>query len=403
MTCEVQFCSSVGGSPIIERLADELNGLGCGATEYSLLGEEEYRGAHSRLARWRQLGLMYAVYPARFLSKFAGRRRPVTRIVTTNPFFMPYLAALWCRSRDTRVVNLLWDLYPDALELAGILRPGSWGARLLVRITAGSLRRCDATVFLGERLREHVERKYGPAQRAVVIPVGADGTPFRDCRPVPKNEQTPVTLLYCGNLGRLHDYRTIYDALQQLRDQASFQAGVRVRVQRLRVAIQGHGTGFRKLQALAAADLVEAAWELRFGPSLDGDAWSAQMRNSDVALVTLSKGVERVMMPSKAYSALVAGQAILAVCPDDSDLADLIREHACGWVVAPGDATRLAEVLREIQTEPARVLQKRRNAFRAGHEKYDLAVVARQWLDLINELQRDVPNSSGVHANRASK
>jgi glycosyltransferase involved in cell wall biosynthesis len=362
-----------------------------------MLGGEEYRGAHSRLARWRLRGLMYAVYPARFLSKFAGRRRRVTRIVTTNPFFMPYLAALWCRSRDTRVVNLLYDLYPDALELAGVLRTGSCGARLVGRITAGSLRLCDATVFLGERLREHVERKYGSAQRAVVIPVGADGTPFRDCTPVPTNEQTPVTLLYCGNMGRLHDYRTIYDALQQLRP----QAGVRPRGWRLRVAIHGHGTGFKKLQGLAAADSVNAAWELRFGPNLDGDAWAAQMRSADVALVTLSKGAERVMMPSKTYSALVAGQAILAICPDDSDLADLIREHECGWVVAPGDVTRLAEVLREIQTEPARVLQKRRNAFRAGHEKYDLAVVARQWLDLVNELQRDVPNNSGVHAHGA--
>src|ERR1017187_5712014 len=109
MTYQVQFCSSVGGSPLIERLADELNDRGCCATQYGLLSVEAYWGANSRLARWRQRALMYAVYPARFLSMFAGRRRPVTRIVTTNPFFMPYLAALCCRSRDTRVVNLLYD------------------------------------------------------------------------------------------------------------------------------------------------------------------------------------------------------------------------------------------------------------------------------------------------------
>jgi len=341
-------------------------------------------------------GLMYVVYPARFLARFAGRLCPVTRVLTTNPFFMPYLAALFCRSRNTRVVNLLYDLYPDAMELAGVLRPRSWGARLLGRIAAGSLRRCDATVFLGERLREHTEKKYGPARRSAVIPVGADGAPFRDCMPVQANDQKSITLLYCGNMGRLHDYGTIYDALQLLRAKDGLEAGVMARGRRLRVAIHGNGDGFKKFQDLAGADSGDPAWELVFGANLIGSAWTTQMRDADIALVTMSKGAERVLMPSKAYSALVAGQAILAICPDDSDLADLVREHECGWVVSPGDAPALAEVLREIRTEPAKVLQKRRNAFRAGHEKYDLAVVARQWLDLVNELRRE--NPPGVRA-----
>lgn len=387
MTDEVQFCSSIGGSPIFEGLVDELNGLGCRATKHTILDIEEYWGANSWLGRWRLRGLIHAAYPALFLAKFAGRRRPEVRVVTTNPFFMPYLAALSCHSRDTRVVNLLYDLYPDAMEFAGVLRPGSWGARLLGGITAGALRRCDATVFLGERLREHTESKYGPAQRAVVIPVGADGAPFRGCMPVQATDQTSVTLLYCGNMGRLHDYRTIYDALQLLRAKEDFQAGVMARGRRLRVAIHGNGAGFKKFRALAGADSGDAVWELVFGANLTGNAWAKQMRDADIALVTMSKGAERVLMPSKAYSALVAGQAILAVCTDDSDLADLVREHECGWVVSPGDASALAEILREIRTGPAKVLQKRQNAFRAGHEKYDLAVVARRWLDLVNELR----------------
>jgi glycosyltransferase involved in cell wall biosynthesis len=391
MTFEVQVCSSIGGAPILERLVDELNGLGCRATKYTLLSLEEYWGANSWLGRWRFRGLLYAAYPALFLARFAGRRRPEVRVVTTNPFFMPCLAAFCCHGRDTRVVNLLYDLYPDALEFAGVLKPRSWGARLLGVIAAGALRRCDATVFLGERLREHAESKYGPARRAVVIPVGADGAPFRGHAPVLASDRTSVTLLYCGNMGRLHDYRTIHDALQLLRGKEDFQAGAAAPGRRLRVAIHGNGAGFKKFRALAGADSNDAAWELAFGANLTGEAWAKQMRDAEVALVTMSKGAQRVLMPSKAYSALVAGQAILAVCTDDSDLADLVRRHDCGWVVSPGDGPHLAEVLREIRAEPAKVLQKRQNAFRAGHEKYDLAVVARQWLSLINQLRREDP------------
>ncbi len=390
MTMKVQICSSIGQSAHFSGLVEGLKGLECCATEYSLLSMGEYWGADSRLARWRMRGLMYGVYPAQFLATFAGRRSPVTRVITTNPFFMPYLGSLFCRSRDTRVVNLLYDLYPDALELAGVLQPGSWWGRLLGRITAGALRRCDATVFLGERLRAHVEGTYGPAHRAVVIPVGADGAPFRDDRPVQGNGSTSVTLLYCGNMGRLHDYRTIYDALGHLRAPKVPQGGAMACVRRLRVEIRGNGVGFKKFQSLASSDSGDAAWELAFGANLAGDEWATKMRATDIALVTLSKGAERVLMPSKTYSALVAGQAILAICSGDSDLADLVRQHECGWVVSPGDSVRLAEILREIQTDPVQVMQKRQNAFRAGHEKYDLATVARQWLDLLNELQSSI-------------
>jgi len=391
MAFEVHVCSSVGGAPILEKLVDELDGPGRRATMYSLLSMEDYWGAASRFERWRLRGMLYAVYPARFLARFAGRGRPAVRVVTTNPFFMPYLAALSCRSRHRRVVNLLYDLYPDAMEFAGVLSPKSWGARLLGRITAGAIRRCDATVFLGERLRKYTEQKYGPAPRAVVIPVGADGTPFRDCMPVQATDQTSVTILYCGNMGRLHDYRTMYDALKLTGAEGDSQVGAMAQSRRLRVLIHGNGVGFKKFQALAGTDSGDAAWELTFGENLSGNAWTKQMCDADIALVTMSKGAERVLMPSKAYSALVAGQAILAVCTDDSDLADMVREHDCGWVVSPGDASAMADILGEIRTEPAKVLQKRQNAFRAGHEKYDLAVVAKRWLDLVNELQRENP------------
>jgi len=393
MAFEVHVCSSVGGAPILERLVDELDGPGRRATMYSLLSMEDYWGAASRLERWRLRGMLYAVYPARFLARFTGRGHPAVRVVTTNPFFMPYLAAIFCRSRHRRVVNLLYDLYPDAMEFAGVLSPKSWAARLLGRITAGAIRRCDATVFLGERLRKYTEQKYGPAPRAMVIPVGADGTPFRDCMPVQATDQTSVTILYCGNMGRLHDYRTIYEALQLVGTQKDSQGSDMDRGRRLEVAIHGNGVGFKKFQALAGADSGDAAWGLTFGENLSGDAWVEQMCDADIALVTMSKGAERVMMPSKAYSALVAGQAILAVCTDDSDLADLVRENECGWVVSPGDVSAMAEVLREIRSDPAGVLQKRQNAFRAGQEKYDLAVVAKKWLDLVNELRGDNPKA----------
>jgi len=85
------------------------------------------------------------------------------------------------------------------------------------------------------------------------------------------------------------------------------------------------------------------------------------------------------VMPSKTYSALAAGQAVVAICPTASDLADTIRKHDCGWVVTPGDVSGLSNSFREIVGHPTELLRRRQNAWRAGQQVYDQRAQAGVW------------------------
>ena len=87
------------------------------------------------------------------------------------------------------------------------------------------------------------------------------------------------------------------------------------------------------------------------------------MQSSQIALVTMSEGSQEVVMPSKTYSAMMAGQAILAVAPEDSDLVDLIKASDCGWWVSPGDVNGFQECLVEIQSNQNLLLEKRQMLF----------------------------------------
>ena len=69
---------------------------------------------------------------------------------------------------------------------------------------------------------------------------------------------------------------------------------------------------------------------------LSNDEWVAVMQSCQIALVTMSEGAQEVVMPSKTYSAMMAGQAILAIAPENFDLVDLIKVADCGWWVSPG-------------------------------------------------------------------
>lgn len=136
------------------------------------------------------------------------------------------------------------------------------------------------------------------------------------------------------------------------------------------------------------ADLSE---ELRarihIGGGLGPEEWERVMREADIALVTMIPGAEKVVMPSKTYSAMMAGQAILAIAPEASDLADTVRRAACGWVIAPGDVTALRQVLQQVQTEPDTVSSFQKNARSYALAHYSMTVLAQTWADTLKTLR----------------
>jgi len=365
----VNFHSSVGGAAFVEALLEEWRGLGWQVELINSLTEDDYRRPRSTLGR---LGLRWQMYAGQAGLNLAAARGlgEGIHVVTTNPFFAPLLVQR-AATPAAATINLVYDLFPDALEQAGRLREGSLLSRGLAGITRRALAECTVSVFLGERMRAHAEARYGAARRAVVIAVGADGAPFRKISPIATDSAHPVRVLYSGQMGRMHDFATLGDALERgLPD-------------RLQLRFQATGAGYANLRArLINHDRV--IW----GGALGHDDWLEAMKSAEVSLVSLSPGAQRVAMPSKTYSSLVAGHAIVAICPRDSDLADLVAEHDCGWLVEPGDEAGLRGVFEEIATDRAMLLRKRLNAWRCGHERFDMSVIAREWDGIFRALSK---------------
>ncbi len=127
---------------------------------------------------------------------------------------------------------------------------------------------------------------------------------------------------------------------------------------------------------------------LTFAGTRGSAEWRTAMLAADVALVTMRPGAEKVVMPSKTYSAMAAGQAVLAVCPRESDLADLIIAHDCGLVIEPGDAAGLHTLLESLPLLTEEVLRKRRNAYAAAHTYYSMEATGKQWAEVLGKVGR---------------
>ena len=370
----VEVYNSVGGAAFFQRLLAEWEKQGTRVTLYQATSESAYRARRAALGR---LALRWRMYPGYAWICWRGARRgrnlsPV-RVVTTNPFFAPALVARATRGQGA-TINHLYDLYPEALIQAGKIRPDSWLARRCAAVTRFALRTCAATVFLGDRLRAHAEAAYGPARRAMVIPVGADGLPFQGDPPSTLAAGRLPQILYSGQMGRMHDTDTLAAAWTE--------AGANG----VTWSFQASGAGYVRLRKAAGAR-PDVTW----GGALPEEQWQRAMKQAQVALITIAPGAERVVMPSKTYSALVAGQAILAVCRRASDLADLVHRHDCGWVVEPGDTAGLRQVIGRIAQNPGELAAKRGKAFAAGHQHYDMGSVAETWMELFEALKAPRP------------
>lgn len=373
----IEFWSSVQIGTFAPSLMLALSERGWSAQQRFGVTETDYRQAKTPFGLARLRWQSYVSYVNALRSRLGTEPAPTAIVVSTNTFYAPAVALRAARAAGIPVIHWVFDLFPDVLVEGGTLRTGGAPQRMLGHLTKWTFHHAAANVFLGQRLLEHAEACYGHIPRSRVIPVGADGDPFQSHTPRLRSPDHKLRVLYSGNLGRMHDTATIVDLLKQ---------GAPVG---WTLAFRGHGSGFRSLESMVAGS--DLANHLVLAGPLPDLEWTDAMLAADIALVTMSPGAAGLVMPSKTYSAMVSGQAILAISPLKSDLADTVRRHDAGWVVEPGDVAALRAVLTEAAQHPDKVLAKRLHAFRAGHEHYTQRTLATEWIELLEWISRSSP------------
>ena len=361
--------------------------LGAGVDVFTTVSEARYRrwsagGVPSRLAL-RALG--WVAHPVRLALRLLAAPRGTVFIVTTNPFFAPALAVWLGGWRRHRVVHHVFDLYPDALEAAGVLRIGGWRSRAIAALTRSVQRRCAGAVYLGPGLRRHAENRHGRAALAAVIDVAADETLFGE--PATAAAETPLTLHYGGQLGRMHDAAALADAVRRLRPER--EAG------RVRFDFRVGGANAGQLLALDGEPGVAV------GRVMPAEAWRRAARDMHVGLVTLTQAGAAVCLPSKTYALLAAGIAVLAVAPAESDLARIVEETGAGWVIdnaadvggpaggenAAATGARLAALVRRLIDDAPEVRARRRAARRAATTRFGAEETAGKWRQFLARIR----------------
>lgn len=318
--------------------------------------------------------LFYAAAAIRCLTL---KRHDVVVCFTTPPF-IALVGVLLRLVKGTKVVYWTMDLYPDVAGAAGLMRRESILWRALQSIDRFCLRHSDRVVVLGDCMREVVVRKGADPSRVSVIQVwsGAEEFPSRARIDNPLRHAWGLgdrfTILYTGNFGIGHDMEAIAGAVEALKDD-----------DRIRWLFIGEGKAKpeleRRIAACGARNVVLAGYQPR-------EQLADVLDAGDAHLVSLLPGWQGLLLPSKFFSVLAAGKPVLWVGPDGTECGSILREHACGFEMQPGDAVALTDRIRWLLEHPDQARAMGERGQRAYHERYCAFEACKHWQRVLGDV-----------------
>lgn len=308
-------------------------------------------------------------------------------VAVTNPPTLPFVAWAAARVRRARLVLLIHDVYPEVLLATGHVPPGGGQARVLSEMTRRLYDAAFRIVVLGRDMADLVKRKApAAAERVRLVPnwgaVGkSDGAPENRGTSGPTPEASPrLRLVYSGNLGRTHGLETLVEAAARLDpEEVEFMvAGDGVQASWLAGEVRRRGLGHVRL--------------LGYQPTPDLEAL---LDSAGATLLTFQPGMAGVSVPSRMYTLLGAGRPLLAVCDPHSEVALLLKENRCGWVVPPGNPDALAEAVERVAATPGHELEAMgRRGRDAVARAYTRTAVLEAWRRLLQEARVDASDPS---------
>lgn len=267
--------------------------------------------------------------------------RPDLVLAMTDPPIAGIAGAFVARVACRPFVYNIRDLYPDMAIGGDIVRPAKWVERW-EKMHRRALNQAARVIVLGDDMRERIVSKGIAPEKVVVV---RDGATVQSAMP---GQQDPIVaeircgfpfvVLHAGNLGFYGAWDTLLKAARILRNEDTGLVFV--------------GGGANRDSISAAANGIP---NIRFLPFRSAEQVPHVMMAGDLHVITVRRGLEGVVVPSKLYSTLAAGRPVLAVAPARSDAARIVVESGCGLAADPDDPLAVAQAIRQLRDDPARL------------------------------------------------
>ena len=145
------------------------------------------------------------------------------------------------------------------------------------------------------------------------------------------------------------------------------------------------GGGMRKkeLMDVISSNDLENVIIMPFQPN---EKFNTILTACHVGLVTMRDKLEGMAVPSKIYGIMAAGIPVIAIVPLNSEIAFIIKEENCGFVLKPGDLSGFINAIGLLKSDENLRKQMGQNSRLAFEKKYSTREIAHLYKLMIEEL-----------------
>jgi glycosyltransferase involved in cell wall biosynthesis len=244
------------------------------------------------------------------------------------------------------------DVYPESLALQGRLGDRSaWLYRFLRWLDMKTKQGSAVVIVISERFKQiYVQDRQIPAHKVQLIRNWVDENlvqvnPTNNCircsHDIPDDA---FLVVYAGNVGTAAGVETVIEAFHNLTSEHNIYFLVA-------------GSGSKIFDCRELARRMDNPRVLFHTPWLDCET-SSLLAAASLFILPTRGDQSLASVPSKLISYMLAGRPILCCAIDQSDIARVIADAACGWAIPPDNTDEISQQIRSLSRQPAGELEK---------------------------------------------
>jgi Glycosyltransferase len=323
----------------------------------------------------RSVNIITFIISASLKLLFSKEKTPVWAL--TNPPFLGILLSQICSLKKRKFIYILLDIFPEGLVRLRKVSGQNTFIKLWQRLFVLTLKKSEVIIVIGRDTEQFVVNicqeckdriEYIPHWQDdnLIFPVDFDKNNFV----IERGLKESFVVQYSGNIGIWNEVRTMGRAVKKNIENVFF------------IFVGG---GIRKPELLSEFEIKDQKNVLML-PFQDNIDFNNIMAVSHVHLVTLQQGLEGMAVPCKIYGILAAGRPVIALVPEHSEIAYLVREENCGLVVDPDDLDGLINAISFLKDNDDIRRQMGKNGRKAFEKKYTTRIAAKAYKKILDKV-----------------
>ncbi len=310
-------------------------------------------------------------------------KRPDLVLVLSTPPFISFYGLLLKALKKVKTIYIVQDLFPDLVVELGKIK-NKYFINVLENISKLIIKKMDRVVVVGDFMKRKIKKEIlqgMDSDHIITIHNWADGEKIKvlrgeEERNLVKAEwglEGKFVVLYSGNIGDLHEFDTIILAAEDLEMQGWKN-----------ICFVFIGEGVKK-EYIEKKVKEKGLNNVLFFPFQPREVLKYSLGLADVSLVTLEKGFEGMVVPSKIYGILASGRPVIAVVGGESEVTEIIGKGRCGEVVKIGDYKDLSEKIISYYNNHKKCYGEGINGRKYFEENYDRRIATEKYIKVIEE------------------